>query len=59
MPKVEVSKDHLERIAQAIGAQAEQLPQGSKERAMVERVLMNEEKMLGAFIDWHTRASGS
>lgn len=54
MPKVEISKDHLERVAQAIGGQAAQMPQGAPERLVIERLLMNNEKMLAAFINWHT-----
>ena len=54
MPKVEISQDHLEQVAQAIGGQAAQLPQGAPERLAIERLLMNNEKMLAAFINWHT-----
>jgi hypothetical protein len=54
MPKVEISQDHLERVAQAIGGQAAQLPQGAPERLVIERLLLNDEKMLAAFINWHT-----
>jgi len=59
MPKVEISQDHLEQVAQAIGEQAAQLPQGAPERLVIERLLMNHEKMIAAFIDWHTKEAGN
>jgi hypothetical protein len=30
------------------------MPQGAPERLVIERLLMNNEKMLAAFINWHT-----
>lgn len=56
MPKVEISADHIAKIADFIGGVAEEMSLGSTERHTVERLLMRDEAMVAAFIDWHLNA---
>jgi hypothetical protein len=59
MPKVEISAEHLEKIAQSIGRVALDMPMGSVERHTVERLLLRDEAMVAAFINWHLKCEDS
>lgn len=59
MPKVEISPEHLEKIARSIGRAAEDMTLGSVERHAVERLLLTDEAMVAAFINWHLKCEDS
>jgi len=57
VPMVEIDPDRLKRVAQFIGDTASQFSVGSIERRALEELLLNDARMVAAFIDAHTLTS--